>query len=420
MTIKYEFMYHTDTMKIQKYPPKIETRMHDFYDSLSEKDRRRYAAIETEKLGYGGASYIRKLFNCDNETILHGKQDLDKKLSKENNNRIRKIGAGRKSIIGTTEGIDEAFLEVIEDHTAGSPMDEEIKWTNLSRQSIADKLSEKKFPVSVTVVDKLLKKHNFCRRKAFKSEAGKKNIPDRDKQFKNIDHQIAKYTEAGDPVMSMDVKKKELIGNFFRDGQIYTQDIINVYDHDFASQADGKIVPHGLYDISRNIGYVTLGTSNDTSEFACECIRLWWLNYGINEYPNSKKLMLLCDCGGSNNARYYIFKEDLQKLSNELNIEIRITHYPPYTSKYNPIEHKLFPHITRACKGVVFKTFDIANDFIGKASTSKGLKVFSSILDKIFETGRKYAKDYKDNMEIKFDDYLSKWNYVAIPNSTPS
>jgi len=402
-------------MKIQKYSPEIEVKMCDFYNSLSEKDRRRYAAIEAEKLGYGGASYIRKLFNCDNRTILHGKQDLDKDLSNEND-RIREVGAGRKPIIETSEGIDEAFLEIMEEHTAGSPMDETIKWTNLSRQSIANKLKNKGFTVSVTVVDKLLSKHKFCRRQAFKSEAGKKNIPDRDEQFKNIERLNKEYHDAGDPVMSMDVKKKELIGNFFRDGKVYTQDIINVYDHDFASQADGKMVPHGLYDMHRNVGYITLGISNDTSEFACECVRQWWFNYGKTEYPNSTQLLLLCDCGGSNNARYYIFKEDLQKLSNELNIEIRIAHYPPYTSKYNPIEHRLFPHITRACKGAIFKTVEIANDLIGRTSTSKGLKVFSSVLDKTFETGRKYADDFKENMKIKFDDFLPKWNYVAVPD----
>ncbi|MCK5720182.1 MAG: hypothetical protein KAH84_09585 [Thiomargarita sp.] len=159
-------------MKIQKYAPKIEVKMRDFYDSLSEKDRRRYAAIEAEKLGYGGASYIRQLFNCDNRTILHGKQDLELDLLKENTG-VRQLGGGRKSIIETTEGIEEAFLEVIKDHTAGSPMDGTIKWTNLSRQSIANKLKDKGFSVSVTVIDKLLRKHNFCRRQAFKSEVEK-------------------------------------------------------------------------------------------------------------------------------------------------------------------------------------------------------------------------------------------------------
>jgi len=131
----------------------------------------------------------------------------------------------------------------------------------------------------VTVIDKLLRKYTFCRRQAFKSEAGKKNIPNSDEQFKNIERLNQEYHDAGNPVMSMDVKKKELIGHFFRDGKVYTQDIINVYDHDFASQADGKIVPHGLYDVHRNVGYVTLGLSNDTSEFACECVQKWWFDY---------------------------------------------------------------------------------------------------------------------------------------------
>ncbi|MCK5720180.1 MAG: hypothetical protein KAH84_09575 [Thiomargarita sp.] len=158
--------------------------------------------------------------------------------------------------------------------------------------------------------------------------------------------------------------------------------------------------------------YITLGISNDTSEFAGDCVRQWRLNHGQIEYPNSKKLF--CDCGGSNNARYYIFKEDLQKLSNKLGIEIRIAHHPPYISKYNPIEHRLFPHITRACKEAIFKTVDIANNLIGQTSTFKGLKVFSSILDKTFETGRKYADGFKQNMKIKFDYFLPKWNYVAV------
>lgn len=206
-----------------------------------------------------------------------------------------------------------------------------------------------------------------------------------------------------------------MIGNFFRSGKFYTQEPIRVNDHDFASHSDGKVAPHGLYDIYRNIGYVTLTTSHDTSEFACECIRRWWLTYGKYDYSESDSLLLLCDCGGSNNARYYIFKEDLQKLSDELKIKIRIAHFPPYTSKYNPIEHRLFPHITRACKGVIFKSIEIVNDFMAKTKISTGLKIFTSILDKNFETGRKVADGFKKNMRIQFDEYLPQWNYVAVP-----
>ena len=146
-----------------------------------------------------------------------------------------------------------------------------------------------------------------------------------------------------------------MIGNLYRDGILYTQEIIKVKDHDFPSYAEGKIVPHGLYDINLNKGYITIGTSGDTSEFSCEGIRNWWLKHGKNQYPDSQEILLLCDGGGSNSSRHYIFKEDLQKLSNELKLKIRIAHYPPYTSKYNPIEHRLFPHITKACQGVILK-----------------------------------------------------------------
>jgi len=162
---------------------------------------------------------------------------------------------------------------------------------------------------------------------------------------------------------------------------------------------------------------MTLGISHDTSEFACECIRQWWLTHGCIDYPLADSVLLLCDCGGSNNARYYLFKEDLQQLSDELGIEMRIAHYPPYTSKYNPIEHRLFPHITRACKGVVFKSIERVNHFMAKAKTATGLTVFSSILEKTFETGRKVAADFKENMRIQFDDFLPQWNYRAIPKN---
>ena len=190
-----------------------------------------------------------------------------------------------------------------------------------------------------------------------------------------------------------------------------------MHDHDFPSLADGKAVPHGLYDIYRNIGYITLGTSHDTSEFACACIRKWWIEYGHFEYPEADAVLLLCDCGGSNNARYYIFKEELQKLADELNISIRIAHYPPYTSKYNPIEHRLFPHLTRACEGVIFKSIELVHEVMSKTKTSAGLKVFTSVLDLVFRTGRKVTDGFKLNMKIKFDDFLPKWNYVAIPSA---
>ena len=186
-------------------------------------------------------------------------------------------------------------------------------------------------------------------------------------------------------------------------------------DHDFQSLAQGMLVPHGIYDIKRNEGYLTLGTSHDTSEFSCECLKNWWETYGKQQYPEASSILLLADGGGSNSSRHYIFKEDLQKLVNEIGIEIRIAHYPPYTSKYNPIEHKLFCHVTRACAGAIFTSVEAAKELMNTTSTSKGLKVFTSIKDKVFKTARKASEDFKQNIPIVFDKHLEKWNYRAIP-----
>ena len=399
--------------KLTAYPKEHENEMRNLYNSLTEKDRRRYAAVEARKLGYGGIRYVCRVLECDEGTIKHGMMELKTQLQ-PHDGRIRKKGAGRKRVLDTEEGIDEAFLEIMSPHTAGSPMDESIKWSNLSRKSIADELGKHGFTVSETVVDQLLEEHNFRRRKAFKSVVGKQ-VAQRDEQFKNIERIVKQAQAKENPVMSMDVKKKELIGNFYRDGEIYTQERVHVNDHDFRSQADGVAIPHALYDMRRNIGYITIGTSRDTTEFACACIQSWWLTYGRIEYPNATELTLLCDCGGSNNARYYIFKQDLQELADKIGLPIRIAHYPPYTSKYNPVEHRLFPHVTRACKGVIFKNVDIVKEFIGKTKTTTGLKVFTSVLEDVFETKRKVADDFKETMRIRFDDYLPKWNYVAIP-----
>lgn len=194
-------------MKITTYAPEVEAQMRNFYHSLSEKDRRRYAAIEATKLGHGGITYICRLLCCDAGTVTRGQQDLKRSLP-EKEKPIRQPGSGRKSVLATMAGLDEAFLDVLKNHTAGSPMEESVKWSNLSRSEIAERLKQQGFTVSVTVVDQLLDKHNFRRRQAFKVEAGKKNIPHRDEQFKNIERLKEAYQAQGNPVMSMDVKKK--------------------------------------------------------------------------------------------------------------------------------------------------------------------------------------------------------------------
>jgi hypothetical protein len=206
-----------------------------------------------------------------------------------------------------------------------------------------------------------------------------------------------------------------LIGQLYREGRLYTQQEIVVFDHDWPSLATGVAIPHGLYDLSLNIGYVQIGTSHDTGEFACDSLRYWWNHYGSIAYPKATSILILCDGGGSNSSRHYLFKQDLQALVNDLGIEIRIAHYPPYTSKYNPIEHRLFPHLTRVCEGVIFESVETVRDLMGKAKTKTGLKVLATVLDKAYQTGRKVTQEFKETMEIVFDAYLPKWNYTAKP-----
>jgi Rhodopirellula transposase DDE domain len=306
---------------------------------------------------------------------------------------------------------------VLEDHTAGDPMRLDVRWTNLSRRQIAARVTELGTPVSRHVVSQLLRKHRYRRRKALKKRTMGPRHPERNAQFENIARLKREYLEAGLPVVSIDTKKKELIGDFYREGPIETQATIEVNDHDFGSMGSGTVIPHGIYDVGRNQGFVHLNTSHDTSEFACDSLAAWWAGHGRMAYPGAAKLLVLCDGGGSNSASRYVFKEALQGLADRLGVEIRVAHYPPYCSKYNPIEHRLFPHLTRACRGVIFRTLETARYFMSKAGTTTGLEVEVSILGKVYETGRKCAAGFKETMRIVFDEILPKWNYRAVPKS---
>jgi hypothetical protein len=317
--------------------------------------------------------------------------------------------------IGSTH--NENFLKVLQDHTAGDPMNAEVKWTNLSRRQIADRMAGLGTRVGRDVVSQLLRKHGYRKRKALKKKT-MGHPQDRNTQFEKIARLKKKYLKAGWPVISIDTKKKELLGDFYRDGRIDTQATIKVNDHDFRSAGSGVVIPHGVYDVGRNQGFLHLNTSHDTSELACDSIAAWWERHGRTDYPRATKVLILCDGGGSNSATRYVFKEELQKLANRLGIEIRITHYPPYCSKYNPIEHRLFPHVTRACRGVIFQTLEVARYYMGKTETTKGMRVEVSVLDKVYETGRKCAAGFKESMTIAFDKLLPKWNYRAVPQPT--
>ena len=402
---------------MEPYPPEVEEMMHRLYHSLNEKDRRHFAGFEALRFGFGGRSYIARVLGCSRNTVSQGAREVSDWPTREVERRIRQKGGGRKrySVTWGPE-MDEKFLTVLRDHTAGDPMDEQIRWTNLTPGEIVRALrTDHEVEVSKFVVYQLLKKHDYRRRKAQKKTGLKSEIAHRNEQFENIARLKAAFIAAGNPIISMDTKKKEYLGNFYREGHLYTLAELRTFDHDFPSYAEGVVIPHSLYDLHLNVGYIQLGTSHDTGEFAADSFRLWWTTYGRHLYPQATAILVLCDGGGSNSARHYLFKQDLQALADDLGIEIRIAHYPPYCSKYNPIEHRLFPHVTRACQGVIFTSIDLVKELMEKTHTSTGLKAFVHIIDKVYETGRKVADDFKDTMRLVFDEVLPHWNYRAIP-----
>jgi hypothetical protein len=305
-------------------------------------------------------------------------------------------------------------LAVVRYHTAGDPQQPGRLWTNLSLRDIAAELRIRGFRVSVPVVSQLLRRHRLGRRKAQKTQTMGRH-KHRDRQFHIIARLRQEYEAAGNPILSVDSKKKELLGNFYRAGHTYTQAVVETFDHDFPSAADGVVFPHGLYDVQRNRGHINVGVSHDTSRFACESIAYWWEQYGRQAYPRATSLLLLCDGGGSNSARRYVFKYGLEQLADRLGLEIRVAHYPPHTSKYNPIEHRFFPHVTRVCQGVILTSACQVVETMSRAKTATGLRTTVHLLEGDYPLGEKVPKTYKQTMRIVFDEELPAWNYRAIP-----
>jgi Rhodopirellula transposase DDE domain len=401
------------------YPPDIERTMRAFYRSLRENDRRRYAAVEATKLGHGGVEYIAKVLGADPKTIRHGQHELGN-LPEQSTPRVREPGGGRKPKLDDDPKIDDDFCKVLVTHTAGSPTEESLVWTNLTKTEIVNLMQERGSYISVHIVDQLLDRHGFHERSALRMEPLARH-PDRNAQFETIARLKQEYLGSVDPVLSMDLKAREKLGNFFRSGTLFTRQTIRVFDHDFEEFAQGMVLPHGIFDLKLNLGYIHLGNSHDTSEFACDCLRDWWEQFRRTAYPGAKSVLLLCDGGGSNpadteHAQQHLFRSDLQRLVNDLGIEIRVAHFPPYASKYNPIEHRLFPHLTRTCKGVILHSVDRVAELMRKARTRTGLRVDVRILDKVYKLGRKVSDATKASINLVRDAVLPRWNYRILPN----
>ena len=256
----------------------------------------------------------------------------------------------------------------------------------------------------------------MVKRKAHKRFAIGK-CENRNEQFENIHYWVQQYKIWGAPIISIDTKKKEDLGNLYRDGKLYVRrgQQLKRWDHDFSYLSEGKIIPHGIYDLCNNSAFINIGTSKDTSEFACESIRYWWNLRGRYDWRHADYLLILADCGGSNSARSHLFKQELQQLADSIDLQIRVAHFPPYCSKWNYIEHRVFPHITRTLQGVVFESHQVFKTMAEKTKTRTGLKVKANILSKSYETKRKVSAQYRQEQPIFFDQNLPQWNYLACP-----
>lgn len=397
-----------------QYAAELEAQIRAFYETLSEKDGRRFAVLEAKRLGYGGITYIAGVLGCSARTIERAADELDGLPDDPLAGRIRAPGGGRKKKIESEPELELNLHTFVEARTAGDPDQPDFASIDFSPSFIAAQLGEMGTPVSPHVVRDWLAENDFALHKVAKVIAGGKS-PFRNAQFENIKAFKSEYFEAGNPVFSIDTKAKELLGQLYREGRVWTQQPYRAFDHDFPSWATGLVIPHGIYDVVRNYGHINLGLSHDTSLFACDSFRWYWNRIGKRYYPHATSILWLCDCGGSNSANQNLFKQDLQTLVNDIGVEIRIAHYPSYCSKYNPIEHRFFPHVGRACQGKLFDTLDTVVRLMRRTATSTGLGATVNVIRRTYELGRKVAKDFRANMAILFDDLIPKWNYRAVP-----
>lgn len=303
-----------------------------------------------------------------------------------------------------------------ERRTGGDPDDPDIVFTDLTPTRLEQELESMGTPAGDDAVRQWMDDQNLRLRKISKVKAGGES-PDRDAQFENIAELIEQYEESGNPYFSVDTKAKEFQGQLFRAGRVRCSRPFEAFDHDFPSWADGVIIPHGIFDPVRNRGHINIGLSRDTTEFACDSFKWYWNRIGRQSYPDADSILLLVDCGGSNSATKYIFKHDLQAVVNAIGVEVRVAHYPSYCSKYNLIERRLFPHVSRACTGMLFDTLERVVKLMRKATTSTGLRTTVNVIKKLYATGRNATENMKAAIRelVTFHDALPKWNYTITP-----
>lgn len=380
---------------------------------LNEKGKRLWAAIEARAYGRGGVTSVCKATRLSTATLYRGFRDLDNKNL--DTTRVRAVGGGRKRATKKQTGLLETLNDLVDPTAKGDP-ENPLKWTSKSVRKLAEELNSRGFQICPMTVLTLLKELGYSLQ-ANKKSLEKNQHVDRDKQFKYINEAAIQTQKSKCPVISVDTKKKENVGNYKNNGKEFAKKAnpIKVNGHDFPDKELGKVVPYGVYDIGKNKGWVSVGISSDTAEFAVNSIRAWWYSSGKKDYSNAKTLMVTADCGGSNGYRVRLWKIELQKLANEINLTIHVCHFPPGTSKWNKIEHKLFSYISKNWRGKPLLTRETVVNLIANTKTKTGLTV-SAVLDKNeYQTGKKVSDEELNLMNIIGDDFHPEWNYFISP-----
>jgi hypothetical protein len=381
---------------------------------LSELARRIWAGTEAKVYGYGGVTLVHQATGISRITIHKGLKEIETP-PQEPPTRIRKIGGGRKKTAIKMPDALRVLESLIEPTTRGHP-ESALKWTTKSTAKLSEALKEKGFSVSAGTVSHLLKQMDYSLQGNKKTQEGKEQ-PDRDEQFCYINDTVEKAIQQGNPAISIDTKKKELIGNFKNNGREYspTGQPIKVNTHDFPDKELGKAVPYGVYDLMQNQGWISVGVSSDTAEFAVNTIRTWWQDMGKPIYEYKKELVITADCGGSNSSRTRLFKFELQQFANETGLTLHIRHFPPGTSKWNKIEHKLFSFVSMNWRGRPLTSLQTIISLISNTRTTSGLIVHAVSDLRTYKTGIIVDDVEFENINIKRDVFHPEWNYSIYP-----
>jgi hypothetical protein len=394
--------------------PEIEQRLRQYSQSLSEKARRRFAALEAIQLGQGGIRYMAKVLGCDPPTIQDGMRALKQLPDDPAGSRVRKPGGGRKKMEVKHADLTRQGQDTIQDRTAGDPMRLHVLWTDLTPQELSKSLAEHSVFATPRIVRRMLDGLGVARRQRAKG-LPEGDSPHRDAQFRPLAQLIQEFLAAGNPVLSLETKKKECLGPLYRAGKVSCQQALKACEHDVPSLAIGVLMPHGLDDLARNQGWMHVGRSRDTTACACESWRLFWHNDGQHLYPKASAILLLCDGGGSNSGHKHLFKEALQSVVNDLAVPIRVAHSPASCATFTPIERRLFSHVTKACQGVWFDALQTVRTLMQKTKTPQGLSVTVRVLDNLYAGGRTVSEACKKTRPIVFEKLLPKWTYWALP-----